>query len=82
MTASPRYFIAEMKHLQSGKATLRILRQRKVGRIVPRVIVEAYSDIWRKVNAKYTRKSKLIDGRNAARRELNNLRAERLRTVK
>lgn len=77
---APRFFVADVKK-KSGKSTLRVLRQRKVGRVVPRTVVEGFGDTWTVVKTKFVRKSKLFESRNAARRALNDLRAERLLKV-
>jgi len=69
MTTIPvKFFVGRFKN-KAGEVYFRVLRQRKVGRIVPRIVVEGFADAWTPVKAKFARASNLFVSREAARRE-------------
>lgn len=69
-----KYFVAEVTS-KTGKKRLRILRQKWVGRIIERLVVETFADDWKVMKAKFVRKSKLLLSRTAARKEKKLLQA-------
>lgn len=72
---TPKYFIAEMKHGNTGKLYLRLLKQRQVGRIIKRIVVT--TEQGNPIKGKFKRVGPFIEGRNEGRRVLSWMRSER-----
>lgn len=66
--STPKFFVGRFKR-KSGEVYFQVLRQRRVGRFVPRIVVEAWGDDWTPVKKKFARASNLFVSREAARRE-------------